>query len=733
MARIGELCDQAGKYLDPGQVETIYNAYLFGAEAHLGQQRASGEPYISHPVEVARVLADLHLDVETVVAGVLHDTLEDTAVGKDRVARQFGKEVANLVDGVTKLSQIEEATSEAASRAAVQQAENYRKMLLAMTDDVRVMLVKLADRLHNMRTIDALDGARRRRIARETLEIYAPIASRLGLNSIKEELEDRGFRTLYPNRYRVLQEKLRETRGNRRRAVKRIQTAIRRRLRQEGLEGRVLGREKHVYSVYRKMREKRLALAKVLDVYGVRVLVQNVDMCYRVLGCVHNLYKPRPGRFKDYIAIPKSNGYQSLHTVLFGPDGLPLEVQIRSEEMHAIAESGIAAHALYKQGGARENAAHRRAQAWMREILEIQKTAGDPVEFIEHVKVDLFPDTVFVFTPAGEIMELARGSTPVDFAYAVHTDIGDGCRRAVIDGQAVSLRTPLATGQTVEIVTERRARPDPSWLNFVVTGKARARIRSYQKKLRHDEAVKLGRRLLEHALKREALSLRKLPKAQERALLDELGCENRDALLAEIGLGRRTAALVARRLAASPEAVAQPSAAFATAAASGAAAPSPRTGASGGGNGAAGPPLFITGTEGMVVNLGRCCRPIPGDPIAGYLSSGRGLVVHTRTCGNLPDLDAKHECIDVDWEPDIERTLPVDIRIEVENRKGILATVAAAISSFDINIDSVQIVDRDGIHSGLEFTVEVRDRTHLARVFRRLRSIPLVRRIARRT
>ena len=713
MAPISELCTQARRYLEPRQVEAIYRAYLLGAEAHRGQHRATGDPYITHPVAVASILVGMRLDTESVIAGMLHDVMEDTPVSKDRIARDFGKEVAELVDGVTKLSQIE-----AASRVVVQ-AENYRKMLLAMTDDVRVMLVKLADRLHNMRTIKALTIDRRRRIARETLDIYAPIAIRLGLNKLKEELEDLGFQALYPNRYRVIQAELRRTRGNRKRAVKNVQTAIRRRLRQEGLEARVLGREKHIYSVYRKMRAKRLPLEQVLDVYGIRVLVESVDMCYRVLGSVHNLYKPRPGRFKDYIAIPKANGYQSLHTVLFGPRGLPIEVQIRSNEMHEIAESGIAAHILYKDGNARASVAHRRARTWMREILEMQKTAGDPVEFIEHVKVDLFPDTVFVFTPAGEIKELARGSTPVDFAYAVHTDIGNSCQAARIDGRPSSLRTPLATGQTVEIVTSRKARPDPTWINFVVTGKAQANIRNYLKKLRRDEAIDLGRRLLDQALRREDLSLRKLRRGHERELLDEFHLDDREALLADIGLGRRAAGLVAKRLAATTRESVAPGAE---------AEEEPR-----GPNGRDEDhlPLFIAGTEGMVVNLGKCCRPIPGDPIVGYVSSGRGLVVHTTSCGNLPDLDAKHECIDVDWAAKVEREFPVDVRIEVENRKGVLATVAAAISGLDVNIDAVGIVDRDGVNSELAFTVEVHDRKHLAQVFRRIRAIPLVRRIIR--
>lgn len=706
MAPIGELCKRAGEYLNPDQVTAIYNAYLLGADAHREQTRASGDPYITHPLEVAALLVDLRLDSESIVAAVLHDVLEDTAVSKEHIERDFGGEVAELVDGVTKLSRLE------ATSRDVAQAENYRKMLLAMTNDVRVMLVKLADRLHNMRTIDALSPDKQRRIARETLEIYAPIANRLGLNKIREELEDLGFQALYPKRYEVLQKELRRTRGGRRRIVQQVRKAIARRLRLENLEGKVIGREKFVYSVYRKMRTKHLPLHEVLDVCGIRIIVPDVDACYRALGCVHNLYKPRPGRFKDYIAIPKANGYQSLHTVLFGPHSIPLEVQIRSEEMHEVAESGIAAHALYKskdrEDGAEDNTAHRRARTWVRELLEMQKAAGDPVEFIEHVKVDLFPETVFVFTPAGEIMELARGATPVDFAYAIHSDIGNTCQEARIDGHRASLRTPLQTGQTVEIITDRNARPDPSWLNFAITGRAQAHIRNHLKHLQHDEAVALGRRMLERALRREGLSFRKLRKDGEARVLEELRCEDRDALCAEVGLGRRRALLVAKQLAAAQGGELL-----------------------NGTEGAAVAPLFITGTEGMALNLGRCCRPIPGDRIVGYMSSGRGLVVHAGGCSNLSNMSVP-AFIDLDWSPDIERHFPVDIRVDVEDQKGVLATVAAAISELDVNIASVEVGESDTVVIALMFTIEVSGRTHLAEIFRRLRRIPAVRHIVRR-
>ncbi len=585
-------------------------------------------------------------------------------------------------------------------------------MLLAMARDIRVILVKLADRLHNMRTLDALDPARRRRIARETLDIYAPIANRLGLNALRVELEELGFRALYPMRYRVLAAEVKRTRGHRKQVMKRIETAIKRRLRQEGIEAKVSGREKHLYGVYQKMRRKRVSFSDVYDVHGFRILVENVDTCYRVLGSMHNLYKPIPGRFKDYIAIPKTNGYQSLHTVLMGPYGLPVEVQIRTEDMHAIAESGIAAHWLYKSAEEHTSAAQARARTWIREMLEMQKTAGNSLEFIDNVKVDLFPEEVYVFTPAGEIMELPRGATPIDFAYAVHTDVGNTCVAARIDRKYAPLRTPLVTGQTVEVITAPWGRPSPTWLGFVVTGKARANIRSYLKQLQHDEAIVLGRRLLDQALARASLTVDGLSEERVRSLVAETGLGSFEELLAEIGLGRRLAALVAKRLVAGDE----------------------REAVRGQGEGTlADQPLFLKGTEGMVVTFGRCCHPLPGDPIAGHLSRGRGIVVHRQSCSNLAELRSRPEnWIDVEWAENVDGVFPVDIRIDVENRKGVLATVAATIADMDVNISNVAIEDRDGVYSALLFTLDVRDRRHLAAVFRQLRGIPQVQRIARR-
>ncbi|MCH9673114.1 MAG: bifunctional GTP diphosphokinase/guanosine-3',5'-bis pyrophosphate 3'-pyrophosphohydrolase [Gammaproteobacteria bacterium] len=706
---IGDLCDLAESYLEPDQVKEIYRAYLYGAEAHEGQKRASGEPYIYHPLQVARTLTEMRLDHETIVAAILHDVIEDTPTLKEQIAQEFGAGVAELVDGVSKLAKLPlDSKAEA-------QAQNYQKMLLAMARDIRVILVKLADRLHNMRTLEPLRLEKRRRIARETLDIYAPIANRLGLHNIRLELENLGFQALYPLRYAVLAGEVRRARGHRKQVIKRIETALKRRLRQEELVGEVVGREKHLYSLYLKMRGKRVSFSEVLDVYAFRILVDSVDMCYRVLGCVHNLYKPVPGRFKDYIAIPKANGYQSLHTVLFGPYSVPIEIQVRTEEMHAVAESGIAAHWAYKSGEAGVSVAQKRANLWLRELLEMQKTAGNSVEFIENVKVDLFPDEVYVFTPAGEIMEFTRGATAVDFAYGVHTDVGNTCVAVKIDRRYAPLRSKLETGQTVEVITAPWAKPNPTWLNFVVTGKARANIRNYLKNLQSNEAIELGRRLLTQALIGESTTIDEVSDEAYSKVLAEIDVAEFDDLLRDIGLGQRLAPLIAKRLSTilsddEPEAQSDET----------------RTETHGA------PPLYIKGTEGMVVSFARCCRPLPGDPIFGFVSSGRGLVIHTQSCANLADLMSRPEnCIDVDWEKNVERDFTVEIKVEVTNQKGILATVAAAISELNVNIVNVNIDERDGVFSSLLFTIDVADRTHLARVIRRLRSVPLVSRIVR--
>jgi len=701
---ISDLCSLTDTYLEPDQVKEIYRAYLFGAQAHEGQQRASGEAYINHPVQVAHILAEMRLDYQTIVAAILHDVIEDTATAKAQIHTEFGEDVAELVDGVSKLGHVSfESRAEA-------QAEYFRKMLMAMARDIRVILVKLADRLHNMRTIGHLKPEKRRRIARETLDIYAPIAERLGLNSIRQELEDLGFKALYPNRYRVLATEVKKARGHRKQVIRKIETAIKRRLRQEGLAGKVLGREKHLFSLYRKMQEKNLSFSDVMDVYAFRILVDTPDTCYRVLGAAHGLYKPVPGRFKDYIALPKANGYQSLHTLLFGPFGAPIEVQIRTEDMHAVAEAGIAAHWLYKTGEAGSNTAQKRARAWLTELLEMQKQAGDSVEFLETVKVDLFPKEVYVFTPAGDIMQLPRGSTPVDLAYAVHTDVGNKCISAKVDGRYVPLSAPLATGQNVEVVTAPWGRPNANWLNFVVTGKARANIRNYLKNLRSEDAVELGRRLLTQALAAESMSLEELDPKHLEMVLGEYALTSLDGLLEDLGLGKRIAPLVVRRLLPGER---------------------PDTGA-GPPAGSLGHPVYIRGTEGMVVSFARCCRPIPGDAIIGFVSAGRGIVVHTTWCKNIAEFaDQPEKWVEVDWEPGISGEFPVEIRVDSSDQKGVLATIAAAIAGLDANIENITMENRDGLQSTMNFTVGVHDRKHLARILRQIRSVPQVTRIAR--
>jgi RelA/SpoT family (p)ppGpp synthetase len=701
---ISDLCGLADTYLESDQVKEIYRAYLFGAEAHEGQHRASGEPYIHHPIEVARILAEMRLDYETIVAAILHDVIEDTETAKGQIAEAFGNEVANLVDGVSKLTKISFKSK------AEFQAENFRKMLLAMARDIRVILVKLADRLHNMRTLAALAPEKRRQIARETLEIYAPIANRLGLNSIRQELEDLGFQSLYPNRYRVLAAELRKARGHRKQVVRKIETAIKRRLRQEGLSGKVVGREKHLYSLYKKMRDKGLSFKEVMDVYAFRLTVDTADDCYRVLGVMHNLYKPVPGKFKDYIALPKANGYQSLHTVLFGPYSSPLEVQIRTNDMHGVAESGIAAHWGYKSGKTGSNAAQERARQWIKELLEMQTEAGDSMEFIEHVKVDLFPKDVYVFTPAGDIMELPRGVTAVDLAYAVHTDVGNTCIAVKIDGRYAPLRSQLLTGQNVEVVTATWGRPNANWLTFVVTGKARAAIRNYLKNLRSEEAVELGRRLLNQALAAESLTLNDIDKERVTGLLEELKFETLDQLLEDIGLGQRPAALVTRRL-------------------------TPVTDESK--SSSEGPhnnhPVYIKGSEGMVVSLGKCCHPIPGDPVLGFVSAGRGVVIHTAACRNIAEYaDKPDKWVDVEWEPTIDGEFPVEVRADTANQKGVLATVAAAIADMGANIENVSMENSEGSNATLNIVIGVTDRVHLAHIIRRIRNIDEVTRIMRK-
>ncbi len=688
-------------YLKPEDVTRLETAYHFSEAAHNGQFRASGDPYISHPLAVANILAQLHLDSQALTAALLHDVMEDTSITKAEISRKFGKPVAELVDGVSKLDRIEFETHEEA------QAENFRKMLLAMARDVRVILIKLADRLHNMRTLDAVPTPKRKRIARETLEIYAPIANRLGLNSIYQELEDLSFSYLYPARYRVLSKALKSARGNRREVVSKVQETIKKRLKADGIEAVAHGREKHIHSIYRKMREKHLSFAKVHDVFGFRIIVKDVPSCYLVLGALHALYKPIPGNFKDYIAIPKANGYQSLHTALFGPFGSPLEVQIRTAEMHKIAEAGVASHWLYKSSDASLNELQKKTHQWLQSLLEVQSGSGDPVEFLEHLKVDLFPDEVYVFTPKGKILSLPRGATAVDFAYAVHTDIGNRCVAVKINDELTPLRVELRNGDRVEIITASHAKPNPLWLNYVITGKARSHIRHFLKTVQYQESAQLGERLLSQALSAFKSSVGDIQEAQWDKLLKDTGAKSRQDVLADIGLGKRLAVVVARRLLSLGEPLGEER--------------------------KSGAPVVIRGSEGMAVQFAQCCKPIPGDPIIGLINKGQGMMIHTHDCPVIAKTRADPDkVIDVEWAPETKKQFNVSIKLVVMNQRGVLANVAAEIADANSNIDNVAVDPEQGDqYATMQFTLQVANRLHLAQIMRALRRIPEVIRITR--
>src|SRR5580693_3357571 len=694
-----ELLAAVGSYLPAEQIARIREAAEFGASAHKGQKRLSGEPYIAHPVAAASILADLHLDADTIIAAILHDVIEDTPTPKDQLAARFGADVAELVDGVTKLDQIKFKSREEA------QAESFRKMLLAMVRDLRVILVKLADRTHNMRTIDAMAAPRRRAIARETLEIYAPIAERLGLYNMKLELEDLGFKALYPRRYLVLERALKKARGNQKEFLKKIEQQLNAALVKNEIVAQVETREKHLYSIYKKMRRKRAILNEIVDVYGLRIVVDKSDTCYRALGIVHAVFKPMPGRFKDYIAIPRVNVYQSLHTTLFGPNGVPIEVQIRTSDMHRVAEAGIAAHWKYKIGGDSDST-QERTREWISNLVSLQE-AGSSEEFLESVKVDLFPDKVYVFTPKGTILRLPASATVVDFAYAVHTDIGNRCVAAKVDRRLTPLRTVLRNGQTVEIITAKGAMPNPSWVNFVVTAKARNAIRHYLKGLRRSEAIALGKRLLNQSLGEFHLGLEDVTPQLMQSAIGEFGMKDIDELFERIGMGERLAPLVARRL--------LPNGAQET-----------------GDDTAAPGAMAIAGTEGLLVTYARCCFPIPNDPVIAFLSSGRGVVVHRETCVNVEDY-RKHpeKWLPVTWQATPDRVFSSQIRVDVPNRMGILAAVAASIAATETNIERVSVEERESETSVLDFELRVRDRAQLAVVIRSIRRMPDILRVTR--
>ncbi|WP_250624866.1 RelA/SpoT family protein [Pinirhizobacter soli] len=691
--------DKVSTYLPAEQVARIRRAFIVGAEAHEGQTRKSGEPYITHPVAVATILADLGLDAETIIAAILHDTLEDTRLERAELEGEFGTTVAELVDGVTKLDKMRFT-----SRAEAD-AESFRKMLLAMARDLRVILIKLSDRLHNMRTLGAKDAESRRRIARETLEIYAPIAQRLGMNKFKAELQDLGFRAMYPDRHRVISERIRAALGNRREAMARIETALEGRLAADHIPGRAISRIKSPWSIYSKMRNEHKSFAQLMDVYGFRVVTDSAMHCYQALGAVHGLYKPVDSRFKDFIAIPKANGYQSLHTVLLGPFGAPIEIQIRTAEMDSVAERGVAAHWAYKTGSSSSNSAQARAREWLSALADSQANTPSAAEFLENVKIDLFPDEVYLFTPRGEIFSLPRHATALDFAYAVHTDVGDHAVAARVDKKLVPLRTKLISGQQVEIITAPSAVPNPAWLESVVTGKARTAIRQYLKHLQHEDAVDFGHRMLDRALDARGTSLDAIPATTLQRYLDEAKLKRLEELLADIALGNRMPDQVATQLVA----------------------------ALGGGRAPvvadAGPAekIRITGAERGVLTFGNCCHPLPGDDIVGYLSSGKGIVVHRVECPNMVEFRKSPErCVAIEWDRDVSGDYRAQLRIEVLNRPGVLATVAAAIAAAESNIENVEYIERDTSAATLLFAIEVRSRTHLAEVMRRVRRTGVV-------
>lgn len=703
MSSIDCLTEPLATYLEPDHIDQVRKAYIFASEAHEGQYRKSGEPYVTHPLAAACILADMHMDHYTLMGALLHDVIEDTPATKTVLEKKFGETVAEIVDGVSKLNKME---SQELSREQ-KQAEDFVKMTMAMSKDIRVILVKLADRMHNMRTLGALSNEKRRRIARETLEIFAPIAQRLGLNDMRVEFEDRGFEMLYPMRARRLRAALEVARKRRKDLVTEIQEAIEARLEKEGFEADIAGREKHLYGIYKKMRYKRSAFKDIMDVFAFRITVTTVDQCYRALGLMHNLFKPIAGTFKDYIAIPKANGYQSLHTMLVGSHGVPIEVQIRTREMDDMANYGIAAHWFYKsQGGKDATAVSTRTSEWVKRLLDLQKQAGNPLEFIEHVKTDLFPDEVYVFTPDGTIIELPGGSTPVDFAYALHTDIGDTCVGCKVNNKHSPLSQKLESGQVVEILRTAKAQPHPVWLDFVVTAKARAAIRHNLKSRRHEESIALGRRLLNKVLSDVELTLDDIKPERMQKLVEEYEFESFDEILEQLGLGDRVPYVIAKRLV-DREQEDDLSNKFDS-------------------------PIVIDSSEGQVVHFGNCCFPIPGDPIVGHFSSGRGLVVHRDDCPNLEDIRNRSEdCVPINWAKDIEGDFQVELWVEVDMFRGVVAQLAARITDGAAGIETISIEERSASISILKIMLRVTDRVHLANIMRLIRLEPYVNKLRR--
>lgn len=707
-ATVEGLAKELSTYLDTTRINQVRRAYYYAEQAHEGQMRKSGDRYITHPLAVAHILADLRLDHQSLMAAMLHDVIEDTGIPKDALAEQFGDDVAELVDGVSKLTQIEFR-----SRAEAQ-AENFQKMTLAMARDIRVILVKLADRLHNMRTLGPMPYEKRQRIATETLDIYAPIANRLGMHSICTELEDLGFSSLYPMRSKYISKAVDKLRGSHREIIDEIRGKLQEKLEERGLPGRILGREKHLNSIYNKMKFKQKSFHEIMDVYAFRIITDTEDDCYRILGAVHSLYKPLPGRFKDYIAMPKANGYQSIHTTLFGMH-VNIEIQIRTEEMEHIANNGIAAHWMYKnEPSSVSNANQARVDRWVKGLMEMRERADDSLEFIEHVKVDLFPDEIYVFTPKGKIMELPSGATAVDFAYAIHTDIGNATVACRVNRNLSALSQPLQSGQTVEIITAPGARPNPAWLSFVITGKARSSIRHVLKSQKRAESLDLGKTLLKKSLKGFGTRLGDISDAQVQAVVNHNQVNSLDDLISDIGLGNRMAYLVARQLVTGAEAAASIDVA---------------KGAASNGHHS---PVTIRGTEGLLVRFASCCKPIPGDPVVGMMDSGKGMVIHSDTCSRLPEDDeGRARLTHLKWAKDITDEFSVELRVELERQRGVIAEVANAVAMADGNIERINVEEQNAKFSIVSLVLHVNGRRHLARVMRRVRNIRAVSHIGR--
>ena len=705
MPTVDALSDRLTGYLDLQQIKDVRRAYFYAEQAHDGQRRKSGEPYVTHPLAVASILAGMHMDHQSLMAAMLHDVIEDTEVSRSGLEGQFGQTVTDIVDGVSKLTHLEFETR------AEAQAENFQKMVLAMAVDIRVILVKLADRLHNMRTLGAMPPEKQRRIARETLDIYAPVAARLGMRDLQLELEDLAFQSYHPMRAKYIRRAVVKARGQRKDVITSIEEALRNRLKQEGLAGSVTGREKHLYSIYSKMKSNRKSFAEIMDVFAFRIVTESVDDCYRALGIVHNLYKPVPGRFKDYIAIPKANGYQSLHTDLFGAKDITIEVQIRTKEMDAVASQGIAEHSHYKIYGDSSSAidGYNRARKWVQGLLEMQKRAGNSMEFIETVKTDLFPDEVYVFSPKGRIYEMPQGATAVDFAYAVHTDIGNSCVSCRINRRLAPLSQPLQSGQTVEVITTPSAQPNMAWLNFVVTGKARSAIRHFIKVQHRGESIELGRRLLTQFLSNYGASLDDVDPLVLSTLLEEAEFNSLDELLEDIGMGNRMAYVVARRLRpveAEDEEQQDSTSSSAT--------------------------LAIQGTEGMVLHYARCCGPIPGDSITGHISTGRGLVIHRTDCRNIAFMkDDAEKCVYLEWANSIDEEFIVNLDMKVEPERGLIATLATTASGASANVLKIDITETDDALNTVHMDLTVKDRVHLATVMRKLKALSAVYKLTR--